>query len=201
MNGKHVEVNKRKAIGGIILGMVICFVLLAIGIKVSQWVSLRDSRAMAKLFSKTELTEVTDTPVIKSPYTVYTRNNDGQWEYRKSIYDTELISGEGITEKVKDCRTCIFIWADTYDQTKSDNYYWGTTDTYGEDAYFSPVYMTVVDREAGVRYEDIKLGSVPLSERSTRFAGKYSGNLYDPDREWSTFDLNAWYRSHLESGS
>ena len=161
----------------------------------------QNHRAMQALFDDDTLARSDAEPVIKRPYTVYGMNNDRyvdrMWEYRLNISDTALVTDAGITESVKDARTCVFVWPDPEDATRSSKYYWGTASTYDHDAWFCPVYMTVIDREAGIRYAVIHLGSVPLRER-TRTYGHYSGDLYDPDLEWCTFDLDSWLATHWE---
>lgn len=111
---------------------------------------------MYELFHDKTLSQSDKAPVIKRPYTVYGLGNDFKWEYRKDIDDDALLLDEGITETVKDARTCIFIWADSEEKKKSDEYYWGVNGGYDHDAYFSPVYMTVIDQENKVRYSDKK---------------------------------------------
>ena len=121
---------------------------------------------MYELFHDKTLSQSDKAPVIKRPYTVYGLGNDFKWEYRKDIDDDALLLDEGITETVKDARTCIFIWADSEEKKKSDEYYWGVNGGYDHDAYFSPVYMTVIDQENKVRYSDKKIGTTPMSGKS-----------------------------------
>ena len=82
------------------------------------------------------------------------------------------------------------------DNAENSDYYWDGNGGY-EDAYFSPVYMTVIDREAGIRYEDIPLGSTPMSS-GNRQIGKHSMKLYEEGKEWSTFDFDRWLPAHME---
>ena len=77
---------------------------------------------MYELFHDKTLSQSDKAPVIKRPYTVYGLGNDFKWEYRKDIDDDALLLDEGITETVKDARTCIFIWADSEEKKKSDEY-------------------------------------------------------------------------------
>ncbi len=143
------------------------------------------------------LSESSETPVIKRPYTVYGYSNDLKWEYRKDISADALLKDEGITENVKDARTCIFIWADYEQKKKSEEYYWSVNGGYDHDAYFSLVYMTIIDQESRIRYDDIEIGSTPMSGRNRRDY-KHSMDLYRTDKEWSTFDFDNWLRTHWE---
>ena len=41
------------------------------------------------------------------------------------------------------------------------------------------------------------LGGVPLAERS-KYAASYHGDIYNPEKDWSTFDLDGWLATHWE---
>ena len=161
-----------------------------------QWEKDRNHRLMYELFNEQDLTLSSEPPVVKKPYTVYGLGNDYKWGYCSDIRSDALLENDGITEKVKDARTCIFIWADSSEKNLSSDYYWDGNGGY-EDACFSPVYMTVIDREAGIRYEDIPLGSTPMSS-GNRQIGKHSMELYEEGKEWSTFDFDGWLPAHME---
>ena len=132
-------------------------------------------------------------PVLKRPYIVYGMDNKGEWQFAHSIYNTRLTTDAGITDRLKDARTCVFIWADTNDRSRSGSYEWSGT---GNDAWFCPVYMRVSDAEAGVRYADIPLGDVPLADHAD--ADEYTYSLYNPKNDWTTFDLDGWLAAHWE---
>ena len=186
----------KRALLFIILGLVGIYALMFIGFTAYRYVKGADSRAAKALFESQELTLSDDRAVVKRPFTLYSRGNDRQWKYRDHVYDTVLVTDEGLTEKVKEARTCIFVWADVSDSKKSDEYVWASGNTKVKDAYFCPVYMTVVDREDGIRYGDIKIGAVPLSDT---VRGKYSGSLYRTgDGSFYTLDLDTWAGTHWE---
>ena len=185
--------GQRKAFKFTVYVFVFCVVFAAAAGLISSMPKRINSSAAQKLFSNRELTESSADPVVKIPYTVYGRDKEWNWQYKGSLYDTDLISHEGITETVRKARTCIFVWADASQAKKSDTYVWGSGNRKVSDAWFCPVYMTVIDREEGIRYSDIKLGTVPLADR---FSGKYSGLLYQT--KCSTFNLDGWLKTHLE---
>lgn len=196
--------GQKKAAKYCLIIAAVCFALIfVVGIiaamprKMKEWTKERNHKAMYELFHDETLSQTDKPPVIKRPYTVYGLSNDFKWEYRKDIDDDALLLDEGITETVKDARTCIFIWADSEEKKKSDEYYWGVNGSYDHDAYFSPVYMTVIDQENRVRYDDIKIGTTPMSGKS-RQSSKHSMKLYDKNQEWSTFDFKSWLPMHWE---
>ena len=57
--------------------------------------------------------------------------------------------------------------------------------------------MTIIDRENNVRYKDVKLGNVPLTEH-TKYRSEYYGYLYDSRQGWSTLNLDGWVAQHRE---
>ena len=113
-----------------------------------------NEQAAQKLYRNTALTQSSEAPVIKRPYTVYGRKSTNTWTYKGGISGTKLITDAGITESVKKARTCVLVWADTSQMKKSEKYVWGNGQRKDRDAYFCPVYMTVIEREDGVRYDD-----------------------------------------------
>ena len=129
---------------------------------------------------------------VKCPYIVYGRDNKGDWHEDYEIYNTELITGDGHSDMFKDARTCVFIWADTEDQTQSSQYYWtGTLN----DARFCPVYMRIIDHETGIRYADIEIGVAPIVDLEK---DKFTYSLYNPHDSWTTFDMDEWLAEHWE---
>ena len=172
-------------------------IIAAMPRKMKEWTKEKNHKAMYELFYDTDLIQSDEPPVIKRPYTVYGLNNDSKWEYRKDIDADALLLDEGITETVKDARTCIFIWADSNTKKKSEEYYWSVNGAYDHDAYFSPVYMTVIDKENKVRYDDIEIGNTPKSSGNKLKSG-HSMKLYQTGKEWSTFDFENWLPDHWE---
>lgn len=154
-----------------------------------------NEQAAQKLYRNTELTQSSEAPVIKRPYTVYGRKSTNTWKYKGGISGTKLITDAGITESVKKARTCVLVWADTSQMKKSEKYVWGNGQRKDRDAYFCPVYMTVIDREDGVRYDDIKLGTVPLQYQ---YSSKIAGTLYSSGSGFSSFSLDVWLDGHWE---
>ena len=156
-----------------------------------------NDRAAAALFRDTALTASEAEPVIRKPYTVYGQKNDGTWAYRAEAAGAELLAGPDITENVADSRTCLLIWLDIDARKKSDKYYWKSGQAYAGDAYFAPVYLTVIDREKGIRYADVKLGVTPLTG-GNKYSRKHSGYLYSQGGKWSELDLDEWFKKHVE---
>ena len=162
-----------------------------------------NAEAVKALFDDKTLTASTAEPVVKRPYALYTQEyrhelitDTWNWEYNGRVYDIDLIRDEGLTDQVKDARTCVYIWADMMDAEKTNEYYWEGAP--GNGAWFAPVYMTIIDRENGVRYADIQLGSVPLEYQSKTHGGRYHKSLFNPGNDWSTFDLDGWLATHWE---
>ena len=159
-----------------------------------------NARRASALFNDETLVSSSAEPIIKRPYTLYTQvyglySYVWGWEYNGRVYGTDLTKDEGLTDQVKKARTCVYIWADVMDGKKSNDYRWEGSLSQG--AWFAPVYMTVIDREDGLRYADIKLGTVPLEYKSN-YGGRYYRSLFNPDNEWSTFDLDGWLATHWE---
>ena len=159
----------------------------------------RTDAAVAAIFRGDNTVPTDAEPLIRRPYTVYGKSTNGTWVYKEGVRGTDLVTNENITPSLSEARTCVLIWPDTANSKKSDRYYWGTNTTRSHDAYFCPVYMTIIDRETGLRYADIKLGSVPTT--GGKYSTGYSGPLYSPDKEWSTFDLDSWLSTHWLAGN
>ena len=177
-----------------LLGMAGTLLLLAVIVPVTLGIVHRDQRARSRLFNNRRLTETEEEPVIRTPYTVCTLENDGTWAYPGNVLNTVLRYGEGITERVQDSRTCIFIWAAPEEREVSRDFAWEND----EEIWFAPVYMTVIDREEKIRYADIRIGITPMVDEKT-YSPRYP--LYSPENPWNTFDMDAWYYEHLEKGS
>ena len=186
---------------GVILLAIVVFSWLHASLP--KWAAERNQKAVKALFDDKTLAESDGEPVLKRPCALYVQEPGRtmilwDWDFAQHMVGTELLADPGLTETVNDARTCVYIWADGQSATKSDTYEWvgrGVNDHY--DAWFAPVYMTVIDREDGMRYADIKLGDVPLAERS-KYAARYSGDIYNPEKAWSTFDLDGWLATHWE---
>ena len=184
-----------KAFKFTIYAFVFCVLFAAAAGLLARLPGSINSRAAQSLFSSRELKESDESPVVKIPYTVYGRDREstGKWKFKEGLYDTELITHEGITDKVRKARTCILVWPDLSQSKKSNTYVWSDGNRKVRDAWFCPVYMTVIDREEGIRYKDTRLGEVALS---SPYSVKYSGLLYKS--RWSTYGVDAWLDNHLE---
>lgn len=189
------------AVAAVFLGIIVFSWLHA---SIPKWAAQRNLDAVKALFEDKALTESDAEPVVKRPFALYGQENerllfDWNWDYRAHVSGTALLDDAGLTDQIKDARTCIYVWTDIQGAEKSKVYEW--VDSKGishADAWFCPVYMTVIDREDGVRYADIQLGSVPMAEHS-KYGGRYHGDLYNSEKAWSTFDLDGWLAAHWEA--
>ena len=181
----------------VLVFLVVVVACVAIGI-ISGNEKADDGYAAGLLFNSKELQRDGGTPVIKRPFTVYCMTNSGGWKFREDIACSELLGDKGLTNKVGRSRTCIFIWPDYDAAYKSGNYQWKNTQTGATGtAYFCPVYLTVIDRENNVRYDDVKLGNVPLATHS-KYRSTYSSPLYSSSKNWFTVDLGRWVSTRWE---
>ena len=164
---------------------------------------------ISALYEDTSLTASFGKPIIKAPYAVYGLSNDMTWDSGGHIDCDALLSADrGLTDSFQDARTVVYVWTDTADETKVNGYYWGSSTVYSGDVWASPVYMTVIDRQDGVRYGKVRVGSVPLSRRAavkrdgtvTR-PGAYNGLLIRDDPDWTTLDMEEWMDAHMEDGA
>ena len=199
--------SNEKAGKAFIIGFVV--ILLAIVVfswlhaSLPKWAAERNQKAAKALFDDKTLAQSDGEPVVKRPFALYCQEPERtmilwDWDYGQHLRGTALLTDAGLTDRVQDARTCVYIWADGANASKSTAYDWvDTSDNSHYDAWFAPVYMTVIDRETGTRYADIQLGGVPLSYHS-KYAAKVSGDLYNPEKAWSTFDLDGWLATHWE---
>ena len=190
-NHQSKPLSRRDKIGiGVVCGL---FLLLILFFTVGPVVTANLGRSqMNRLFEGEGMARSDAEPVLKRPYIVYGRDNKGQWQFCHSVYNTQLVLDAGLTDALKDSRACVFVWADTENQIQSSEYYWSGT---LNDARFCPVYMRLIDREAGIRYADIKLGAAPIADGDK---DEYTYSLYNPNNAWTAFDLDGWLAKHWE---
>ena len=194
------------------LALIIIALIVASGVQRSRKQRAEDEKLALQnqikaLFEDTSLTDSFGKQIIKAPYAVYSLSNSLIWECARHIDSDALLSAErGLTDSFEDARTVVYVWTDTSDEEKADHFYWGSSTVYSGDVWVSPVYMTVIDREAGVRYGKVKVGNVPLSRRAavnrdgtlTR-PGEYYGALIRSDPDWTELDMEAWMDTHMEN--
>ena len=199
-----------KTMKRVLIGLVLFFVLFLVILGVTSAVrrSRENDRLNARqktlntLFEDTELKDGGASPRIKRPYTVYERKGNGQeWKYSGMASETPesiaesypvLFRDEGITAETGDARTLVFIWTDISLKDRTNSVYWSS----GETAFYCPVYMTVIDREEGLRYQDIQIASVVATRNEIRGSlySKHAGEYNKP-----SIDLDQWANNHWSS--
>ena len=157
-----------------------------------------DRMQAKRVFGDASLTPSEAAPVVKAPFTVYALANRGGWRYGELVQDTSLFERPDITKSVTKSRTCLFLWPDVSDVRRSGEV-WGVASGAGyrkyRDAFFCPVYMTVVDREDGIRYKDVYVGLAPLDPDDIR---KTATLLVFDTGNYSKINLAWWIDARLE---
>ena len=179
--------NERNSDRNYIIAIIVLGILFVLGSAYGIFISkggVQNLRAK-RLFNSTTLTESTDRPVVKVPYTVFEQDEKGIWRfcYRGAEYDDDAIKS-----RINAARTCVFVWADTDHPRFSDKEWksWGGGATR---ARCCTTYITVIDREGGVRYEDVELGEA-------YFEPGINSKLATPLYASSNFDLGDWIDRH-----